>query len=52
MSDFSCSMKAGIDPWKRSVGREAKAIFAERRVFVEHIDRAELVELEAGECER
>ena len=41
-------MSAGIDPWKRSVGRELKRDFAEGVVFVEHVDGAELIEIEAG----
>ena len=43
-------MKAGIDPWKRSVGREGKLIFAGRvDVFVQHVNGAELIEFEAGQ---
>ena len=36
-----------MEPWKRSVGRVLKRDFAEGRVFVEHVDRAELIEIEA-----
>ena len=44
----SCSTRAGIEPWKRSVGRELTAISPSVIVFFEHVDGAELIEVEAG----